>query len=283
MKKSTPSGAIVALSLLATLAHASSALADTTPSTSVTTPSAAGAASKWDNVSIGYLGQWFGPSVGNINSQAGNPDGTGGPTQFIRSLVAVNYKFDKQTSVGVNINWDYRFLHGQDLKPIDPELKFMKKYTSGTLTFAPELRMSLPITTASSLNRITRFRSFNTLTYDVPRTKLTLGAYLILYGVVHGKGGATGGDYDGYIYAAPTLNYQFNKVVAATLAYELNTRKNPGDSITDWKADGSDIQLGANFTVGKGIDINPYLQWTPTESFNEKTVSYGAYLSAKLL
>ena len=281
MKRTSTTGALAALATVA-LTITQPVFADTTPATSTATPTSVGAKSVLDNMSIGYLGQLFGPGIGDVSARARGADGSVSGDIFMRSLIGFGYKIDKQTSVGLNVNFDYRMVNGQDLKALDPELKFVKKYVNNGLTIQPELRATIPVTTAGKLNRITRLRSYNTISYDIPNTKINVGAYGILAGVIHQSGGATGGDYNMLAYGAPFASYNFSKVVAATLAYEMTAKQMPGNSITNWVSDGTDIQAGVNFTFGR-VELNPYLQWTPTEALNSDTVSLGAYLSAKLL
>lgn len=281
-------GGIQALALASTLL-AGSALAATssTATTSGTTSAEASEAAPKliDKLSIAYAGQYVGPSIGNPSAYITDEYGlTTDTKQVIDSVLATGYKLNDRMSAGLNINFVYTPVMGQDLRLKDPTLKLsMKKLIDrGNLSLNGDFRI-YPGVTASSRNKsmLAGVRTTQSLNYTVPNSKFSVGAAGIIRWNIYGASASSGQDISTYL--GPNVNYQISPTVAANLLYEMGGGHSLGESITNWSADGTDLQAGVSWDITKAINLNPYLQLTPGGKVNLDSTSFGAYITAKLL
>jgi hypothetical protein len=281
--------------ILGTLALTGSLLAQADTSTTTT---AATAPSIADKMIFKYYGTYSGPSIGNPNEFT--IDGgsmTAGEVQYIDSIFTLGYKINDK----LNFLANYRFM----LRPIfmmtnevegaaapfiyrnrDPWLSLQapKLLTAGNLNVAAEIRGYIPATTHKKIMGAIRLNQ--TTTYDVPKTRLTLGVYTIQLANMLTDVGSAGEKENIFLDVSPFANYQLTPTLAATFwtdVIQATYATVGGKSLPQgWANAAIPMYVGVGWDVTPNVNLNPQLTIYPATATLNSTV-VGAILSAKLL
>lgn len=277
---------------LATSLVSASAFADTTSAT--TTASAQSVAPKLiDKISIGLLAQYVGPSITQPGAYQVNEygivqdgeNGAGRNTQIVSGFLGIGYKIGESSKVGLQIRASYVPVMGHNMTLKTPNLTVSnsKLINRGNFNLSADLRTPLAITSAAKkAGLLTGLGSLQTMTYDIPNTKLTVGTLSIINWSLYSAEAADGTS-NMMVALTPFANYQFTEKLAGTLNYDMGASHGKGTSLTDWSNDGTDLQIGLGWDAAKGVNLNPYLQLSPGGKVSLDSTSVGMYVSAKIL
>jgi hypothetical protein len=276
MKKT---GALLGTLAAATSLIASSAMADTSSTTlSATAPRLI------DKITASYWGAYSGPSVGSPSRKTLDSD-TAELTdiQNLDSTLTVGYKL-KNPDMSLNAN--YRFIYKpmtaeegtMDLQTKDPWLSFKhnKLVHMGNLNMSADLRGYIPVGTGRG-KIVTGIRSTQTTTYDIPKTRLTLGTYTI----ERANWLREGSPVENFnLDLAVLANYQMTSTLALTgwsdlLQYDIKIG-------TDLANKPVDVALGVNWDITPNFSVNPQFTFFP-QSVTLDNTTIGAIISAKFL
>jgi hypothetical protein len=279
MKKTT--AVIGTLAMACSLMSASSAMADTSTTTvDATAPRLA------DKLIASYWGYYAGPALSNITDRATLTNDTGDldDVQGLDSTVTLGYRLTKDISMTAN----YRSIY----TPVMPDgsadylnkdgwiaVRNGKILNNGQgLNLAADIRAYVPIQTSGRMN--TAFRSTQTLTYDIPKTRLTLGTFTIArVNLLHGEHGAKNVD-NMNLSLSTLLNYQMTPTLALTgwsdiLTYDIKFDKDVYNKLVP-------ISVGMNWDINPKISVNPQLTAFPGAA-RLNNVTLGGILSARFL
>jgi hypothetical protein len=245
-----------------------------------------------DKTSISYYGIYYGPQATDpSNSRRLNEWGKPAGNQFFLNYLSLSYKANKSVLPGITVMSTYSPVRGQDLTLIDPYLRLTDTQFihTGNWNLYSELREFLPATKAShNAHKLSTLGTFQWLSYNVPGTRLQVGAWAKFYWSVYGSGAAPGADklgtnYDYQGYLRPQMFYTITPKVSATLYYEMTGNHALGKTATDWYSAGTDVQLGALWTVFNGLMLNPYVQLNTSGNVTPDTTTLGAQIFATIL
>lgn len=248
-----------------------------------------------DKAILNYYGVYRGSSL-NDPGGALTPLGDGtldtsGP-QSIESLVTLGYKFNKDTTASIIAH----FYYYPGIKPdgtsegfqnLDPIIQFERKnlINSNGLKLTGRLGFELPLSGYDRLvsaKDLTAVTATGILSYDVPKTSLTVGLFGYIRGYI--PTASTPDDARTYkLYVAPNMNYQISPTVAATLWVDLVQATRNGNApgfIGGLQGDYVDIQPGINWDITKNISLNPFFNIYPA-NLTLKATSFQAALSAR--
>lgn len=279
MKKS--SAAMMMTLATLTALSAGSVMADTS-----TTTVSATAPKLIDKIIASYWGYYSGPAVTNPTRMTlTNDTGDLDDTQGLDSTFTLGYRLSKDISVSAN----YRNILTPMENTPDGDLDLTTKDAwialrhgklingiSG-LNLSADLRAFIPIQTAGRM--FTGLRSTQTLTYEIPKSRLTIGTFTIARG--NWARGAQARAVDNINLSLSTLaNYQLTPNLAITgwsdiLTYDIKFGRDVSNKQIP-------VSLGVNWDINSNISFNPQLTAFPaTARLNNTTI--GAILSARLL
>jgi hypothetical protein len=297
---------------IGTLAVAGSLFTGTAQADTSTTSVAAAAPSVLDKFVLSYWAAYSGPSVGapsaftndsNSHGTVGGPaGGAGAEVQFLDSTVTLGYKITDKLILAGN----YRFI----LRPSD--LGGPTDGTSGASSFAyrnkdPWINLIAPklvhtnglniwadirfyVPAISSAIEYGALRMTQISTYDVPKTRISLGLYTFERANLLTDSGASGNlenlDFD----VSPFASYQMTSTLAATVWSDvvqatyanLGSGTGLGSLPTGWDNQSVDLSVGVGWDVTPKINLNPQFTFFPGyASLNYTTI--GMIISAKVL
>ncbi|HLE01334.1 MAG TPA: hypothetical protein VJB59_13810 [Bdellovibrionota bacterium] len=266
---------------LATGLMSTAAIAATTTGTSTTqAPSRI-----LDKLTLSYAGYYLGPSLAHPCAFTPNVDGSlSEDKQVFDSVIYGGYKVNSDLTASVGVPFNYYPVGGQDYLMKDPYLRFMHAnlLNRGTLNLAADLRIYLPVTTASDKAGITSaVRSTQYLEYGIPDTRWTIGAATFIRGRTFTAEAQSGKDLE--LYLSPSVTYKISPTVSAVAGYEMYSNHllrdgNLFNLSTDTPADYS---FGVNWDVSKKLTLNPYISgYTSTQL---KAAQFNVFISAKFL
>jgi hypothetical protein len=242
---------------------------------------------------LNYFGIFRGGPLNSVsNSQQPSVNGALTPTNpiSVENSITGGYKINKDLMVGVLGHFmyypaGYPSGTGHDLQMLDPALLIQKNnlYKTGGLTingrflFAPALTQGDYLVPNHLAAALTPTIIFN---YEVANTGLNIG--LFTYYRFYIPNASAASDVRTYkIYAAPTLNYQLAKNLAATLWVDLvQASRYGGTSAFNLANDPIDIEPGINWDITKNISLNPILNIYPSNP-TIATTSFQAFIVAK--
>jgi hypothetical protein len=231
-----------------------------------------------EKVALTYFGIYRGASVSDPGSSLqpgvnGAPDPTS--PLSIESYVTTGYKFDKDWMAGVTTHFFYFPVGspvgtGQNIQMRDPSLVVSRAnlVDSGGLKIKGLFYAALPLTSADFLlprSYLTSFSPTIIATYDVPKTKLSLGVYSYLTAYIP-SASTPDGTRAYKLYAAPFASYPMVKNVQATLWVDLVqvTRNGGTGFISGMNNDLMDLEPGINWDVNRYLSVNPILNIYPS-------------------
>ncbi|MCM2321736.1 MAG: hypothetical protein NDJ90_00565 [Oligoflexia bacterium] len=266
---------------------AGSAFAETTPTNSTTTATAkAVAPSLRERISASYLGILAGPSLAHpTSSLQPTADGAPDPTSPLTLInqVGLNYKATGTTSVGVQLNFDYSPVRGQDYTINDPALRVSHNslFKTENASLVGDLRAYVPVSNGSSKAHIlTALRSTQSLDYKIPESRFTLTATTFETFYMYANG-AKADRSKLRLYFSPSVSYQLNPTTSATLLYELDGRyaltkgwgyRNP-----------MDVNFSMGFDVTPTVNVAPGITIYPNNTVNADAAQLSVVVGAKLL
>ena len=283
---------LIAVALLS----ATASFADTT----TTAPVSAGnqsvaqeSPSTWQTLNekavLALWAQHHGPSLSGFDAR-NQPDdvtATGGGPQYTEGVVTAGWKVNKDTMIGAIAHFNLFFdggpsgpqydangqggSHGLDMQMLDPALVirhtlihdngnglsmngYLYTYLGFTQRSAHDLRATEDLMSISpTLN----------LNWDIPGTKVSLGAYGYVRGYIP-RGGAA----DPRLYKlnfCPNANWQFSKTVGANVWVDLvqATHKQSQNGLFNMTEPNADIEPGINWDISPKFALNPMLNIYP--------------------
>jgi hypothetical protein len=240
-----------------------------------------------EKTSIGYYGIYYGSPVSDPGaSRRLNEWGKPTTNQYVLNYLSLSYKASKTVLPGITVMSTYTPVRGQDLTLLDPYLKLTdtKLISSGNWTLYSELRHFLPVTKDShDKHKMSTLGTFQWLTYNVPNTRFSVGAWAKFYWTIYGSNAlpGTGPDYQAFL--RPQVFYTIKPNLAASLYYEMYGNHMLGKSATDWYNAGTNVQMGAMWTVVQGLTLNPYLLFNTGGKVTADTTALGAQIFATLM
>jgi len=169
----------------------------------------------------------------------------------------------------------------------DPYLRAanVSLFNNGNANLFADFRYYIPMTGATrSLDSLGSLRTTQVLTYTPSGSRMT--ALLIGIARVWGFNGSTVADGSKYVQliGMPGLAYQFTPSIAFAGYYGAmeNLRESADGKGPNWGY-GDFLDLGLEFTVGRWVTINPYIELTPTQGINRANTTYQATLNWNLL
>lgn len=275
--------AAIALFLMSPLAHA-----ETTAISSITT-----APKLIDQITASYSGVFSGPSIGNPSNY--QPDDQGHIIEepfnriVLRNSINVGYKLSSDIVAGPVANFNYYpfpVVSNNAFELADPAIRIShsKLINEGNFNMSGDVRALIPATQRTqSKGIITAIRAWQTSTYQVPNSRLQLGAYSFARAYLY-KSGAKEDSMTLEAYLAPFVGYEFNKTVSMSLTYEMNALHRANESIFSWSPkDPTDLSLGLSVNVSPKISVNPYIEIFPGGKINLDATQVGAFITARLL
>ncbi len=240
-----------------------------------------------EKTAVSYYGIYYGPPASDPgSSHQVNEWGKPTTNQNFLNYLSLSYKASKTLLPGITVMSTYTPVRGQDMTLLDPYLRLTdtKLIDSGNWTLYSELRHFLPVTNAShNAHKMSTLGTFQWLTYRIPQTRLSVGAWAKFYWSIYGSAAApgTGPDYQAYL--RPQVFYTISPKFSASLYYEMFGNHKLGKAANDWYNAGTDLQLGGMWTVMQGLTLNPYLQFNTGGKVTADTTSLGAQFFATIL
>jgi hypothetical protein len=269
------------LAVAGTLMASTAAMADTS-----TTDVSAQAPKLIDKIVASYWGAYSGPSITDPTAKTIDSDSAEmKDLQNLDSTLTGGYRI----APNMTLNGNYRFILRPTLSDEFPKiterfqskdpwvsLKHSKLIHLGTFNLSGEVRGYVPATTYSKgLN--TALRTNQTATYDVPKTRLTLGTYTIERANFLKEGSELN---NLQLDLAAFTSYQMTSTLAATTWTDLAQYDVYfGTPLANKPID---VALGVNWDVTPNISLNPQFTFFPASATIDKT-TIGAILSAKFL
>ncbi len=208
-----------------------------------------------------YFGILYGPSVKKPTSY--QPDFNGEPNidrpVFLKNFLSVGYNISPEYSVAATGYWLWQPVQGQKMVLQDPFVRVSDNFLihSGNLNLYSDVRFHFPVTSYSHFSDLLfGAQTFQSLTYEVPSSRILLGLYGSLRGNWYGKYGF-GNNLE--LYLAPNLNYQFSPTMAFTFLYEIQLSHLYGEKFHSFHNDGTDIEPGISWQATPSLLFNPYL------------------------
>ncbi len=254
--------------------------------TSTTTPAAAAPSIK-DVLDIKYVNRLDGAAVTNpLSSRV--PDlnvGRGSETDLVNleNYLGVAYKAAPDVLLGAVMNFALSPVQNHEFTMKDPYLKAShgKLINSGAFNVYADLRLGPGVSTKSRANNQMAFvMSKQNTTYDIPDTRLTVGA-ITLAKVNLFKGSLLDGQKDLNLEAFPNVGYKILPNLSAVMGYDMNAShvRSSGGLVSD----GTSLQPGIDWDITPAINFNPYLDIKTGNRIAADTTTMGFWFTARLL
>jgi hypothetical protein len=278
------------------LSMASAALADTTATSTTTASEVTGGLKQ--KIGLSYYGWFKGPAVNNITSSNPNLEGEQEKdTLLLDSIVSARYKVTDTFTVGPDIRFYLRPTREQDALLKDPWFTFKqaKIIDSNGWNLAIDARIYAPVSSGSqTVGMLTGIRTTQTLSYEIPNTRLTLGTYSYVRANFYAPNDANQDPIANnrpdawYFYVAPNATYQLLPTLQATLWWDFvqahNIYRSNGIINNDHEGqlNDQDIQPGINWDITPNVSFNPFLNiWPSNPTLSSTSLQF--ILTAKLL
>ncbi|MDR3607557.1 MAG: hypothetical protein P4M08_09265 [Oligoflexia bacterium] len=228
-----------------------------------------------------YYGLYYGPAIGNFSRSYSNEYGHPLTDQFLLNYIYTGYKVTPNIIPGVTVLSDLEPVSGGNITMLDPYLRLTTKglFRGNGFDMYQELRYFVPATQEShDLGKLGTFGVFDAVTYQVPNSRFTVGAWGKFYWGFFNEPSTSfafnGIHYvtykgvpnplsNGQLYFRPNLFYTFSPRVQGTLYYEMYASHFLHDSFWNWDHGAAgintDVQVGAMVTIVNGLMLNPYI------------------------
>ena len=220
-----------------------------------------------DHFTADYIGLFGGGALSDLGgSYSPGPNGkpnTATPQQ-LENYVGASYKISDTLKVGPRAHFYYSPVQGKNITMFDPLLQITNTdlYSRGNFKLSGYARAYLPVTAESTdSGRQIQFRFLLNPNYDVPHTRLTIGAYTYAQPASFSRFDDKNTTFTAYF--APYLNYQLTRTVAITSLYEMAAvrMQRQGGGLADFNNGGTDFEPGVNWDVSPNLSLNPYLNF----------------------
>jgi hypothetical protein len=249
-----------------------------------------------DHLVLSYFGQYAGPSLGkpseytnDINGNFGQVDGK--VAQFIDSTFTGGFKATDTFNITFNYRFVFRpvFLMDYEAAPgisgggrfayrnKDPWVSIIapKLYHANGVNVWGDIRLYVPV--MSSDDRLSAVRATQITTYDVPKTRLTLGLFTFeMANMLRDVGAA--GDFENFdLDLSPFASYQLTPTLALTywtdLAQLTYATVGSANLPQGWANAAIDMQLGLGWDITSKVNLNPVVTVYPGAMSLENTTS----------
>jgi len=282
-------GALLAVGLVSTVVRADTSTITAAPAAATMggSSSTTVAPSLLDHFTSSYVGIYTGGSLSKPG-QSFSPDTDGNPDptmpQQMENLLGVFYKLSPTAKVGAQAHFFYSPVDNKNITMMDPLLQINDSalIVSGNFKLGGYTRAYLPATAESTdKGRILQMRFFLNPNYDVPGTRISLGAYSYAQPAAF-KSSGTGTTFLGYL--GPYVNYQLTPTVAISALYEMAaSHKKNKDGFTDLDNAGTDFEPGVSWDITPNLTLNPYLNIYTGNRITSDNTSINLLIIGKLL
>lgn len=255
-----------------------------------TTTTAATVPSVVDRMIFSYYGVYSGPSITNP-TEATIDGGTLTEVQNLDSTLTGGYKIKEN----LRLTFNHRFV----IKPTlwmneqqggyrnrDPWITLANPALvhTGGLNVSADIRAYIPA--VSSARMMGAIRLTQTTTYDIPKTRLSLGIYTIERANMLTDVGAAGDMENFFLDFSPFANYQLTPTLAATFwadVVQATYSTVGGPKLAQgWANAQIPVYFGVGWDITPSVNLNPQFTVFPATATLE-TTTVGAVLSARLL
>lgn len=237
-----------------------------------------------DRLALSYYGVYYGPSLGQRNDYTPSYDGSSGDVQNLDGIITAGYRVSKKFLAGVAVPLVYVPYRDKGVTMNNLFLKLANSefWKNGRSKMGLSSRFYLPTNGDSRKSGfVTGARIEQNFTYDLKKAPVTLGLYTYEKALFYNATATSGTPLT--LYAAPYLNYQFSKRVAATLWVDLvQLTQAKGKSFSEMQNAPVDIEPGINWDVTDNLSLNPYLNLFPGNMTADSS-SLGLIVSAKVM
>jgi len=248
-----------------------------------------------EKVAVSYYGIYYGASVSDPGASRQTTEwGKTGTNQFFLNYLNLSYKATPTLLPGISVLSTYTPVRGQDMTLLDPYLRLTDTalIRSGHFSLYSELREFLPVTADSHYaHRMSTLGTFQWLTYYIPGTRLSIGAWAKFYWSIYGSQATPiyrsngiympSNDYTAFL--RPQLFYTITPTVSASLYYEMQATHLLGKSAKSWDNNYTNLQLGSMWSVTQKLTLNPYLLFRTGGKVTTDTTAIGAQIFATIL
>jgi hypothetical protein len=258
-----------------------------------TTTTAAAAPSLVDRMIFSYYGVYSGPSITNP-TEATLDEGKLEDVQYLDSTLTGGYKITDKLKLTFNHRFVLRptvWMNDQQggYKAKDPWITLSNPALvhAGGLNVSADIRLYIPA--VSSAKMMGAIRLTQTTTFDIPKTRLTLGLYTIERAnmLTDAGAGGVGTDMENFFLdLSPFANYQLTPTLAATFwadVVQATYSTVGGPKLAQgWANAPIPVYFGVGWDITPSVNLNPQFTVFPATATLE-TTTIGAILSAKLL
>ena len=285
MKNSILVAGTVLCLLNVSLVTSANAADSSTEAGGASTASVASSISK--KLTMGYVGLYTGGPLSGLGDSY-SPDANGQPDpttpQQMENFLGVFYKLSDTVKFGPQAHFFYSPVAHRNITMKDPLLQISNSaiVSSGGFKLAGYARAYLPATAESiDSGRVMQVRFMLNPSYDVPKTRLSVGAYAYAQPAFYNSTGK-GTTFTGYL--GPSLNYQVTPKLAITALYEMAaTHKKGQDGTLSFNNAGTDFEPGLNYDITPNLSINPYLNIYTGNKVSMESTSMNLLIVGKLL
>lgn len=242
--------------LVAFISTGTFAQADQAPGSSTAKP-----ARFIDKVTLGYLGIYYGPGIGQPDIY--QPDVATGDLDTTSPLTAehafgLGYKITPNDTLSIN-QWINTPIRGS-IAAYDPYLRWnrSKVFSAGNYSMGADLRAYIPLST-KSINKklITGFRSTQSHSLEIPGSRWSAGGNsFVRYDFRSSDGSGSDFSFD----LNPSINYKINDIITASFSFDYCAGHKFG---TDWSFSNFSQAYPMNFGVGVDWTINSKFTLSP--------------------
>jgi hypothetical protein len=282
------------LGTLAVASHliAAPAMADTSTTTTTTV-----APRLVDKLILTYFGAYYGPSITNPTART-NDSGNGGQidagstAQYLDSTITAGVRLTPSLNLVGNYRFHYRpmLLEGTKAKNFnnrDPWVSLIapKLASVGGVNFWADLRFVFPLTTSDNIMGATRLTQITT--FDVPKTRLSVGLFTFERANFLTDAGAAGQFENFSFNVSPFASYQLTSTLSATLWTDViqasySVVGADGGVPEGWSNANADICVGIGWDITPRINFNPmFIMYPASPTLDNTTIN--AQLSARIL
>jgi hypothetical protein len=240
-------------------------------------------ASLTDKLLLNYSGAFSGPAIGNFSLFQPDPFGQDDGHIRIDNTLAAGYRISPTMSAsGAFVFRDGAGGDGASL--LNPFLRLNNAsiFNRGGFNFGGDVRAFLPVSQAAVNSKlITAVRTNQTISWEVPGTRLTIGSYSFVQGNFFYDNAA--GQNDMSLYLGPNIAYQITPKLAFTMIYEMSATHARGTGWTAFNAGIPDLEPGLSWDITPNVNFSPYINIFPGGDVSLRSSAIGATFSARFL
>lgn len=229
----------------------------------------------------------YGPSLTEWDPY--RPDLTKGKKDNTKDLVrnkfkvTPSYKVGASTSIALGIEGTLQATKGYDFT--DPYLAFRdsKLINAGTVTTDASARLYGGFSSsAATAKRAASVRLIQGTKWNVDSSRWTLEFYSYYQRFFY-NAGALASAWSSELYLVPGINYRTSSTLqlqlqSKTFAHEFNN-----SSFLALKADPTVVSIGVSWDAVPGLNINPFIDTSPSQGFSPEYSTVGLFMSWKAI